>query len=391
MLFVYPRRQILLVIVVIAVVWVAANHVHIGPGTHQAFPDRISDTEFWRLVTDFSEAGGYFRSENFVSNETAYQHVIPTLKRQIKPGGIYLGVGPDQNFTYIAALAPKLAFVVDIRRQNMLLHLMYKSLFELSNNRSEFLSKLFARPMPEGVSKVTDAEQLFVAFGKVEADSGFARETLDAIVQQLDERHHFELSSDDLSVIEHVHNAFVSGGPDIRYSFPNQYSWRPFPSYSQLMLENDGTTENGGQNFSYLASEENFQIVKRMEAENRIIPIVGDFAGDKALRSVAGYVREHGSAISTFYTSNVEFYLFQSEDWKKFFNTVSQMPVSKESLFVRSYFNNYGSQFQDPPQWFYSSPQPQSYSLIDNIPSVLAAYDSGHIHGYLDVIRRSAP
>jgi hypothetical protein len=391
MIFVYPRRQILLVLAVIAAVWIAATHVRIGPGTQQAFPDRISDTEFWRLVTDFSETGGYFRSENFVSNETAYQHVIPALKRQIKPGGIYLGVGPDQNFTYIASLAPKLAFIVDIRRQNMLLHLMYKALFELSNNRAEFLSKLFGRPMPEGLSKGADTEQLFAVFGKTAADPGFARETLDAIVQQLDERHHFELSSDDLAVIEHVHNAFVSGGPDIRYSFPNQYSWRPFPSYSQLMLENDGTTENGGENFGYVASEENFQRVKRMESENRIIPIVGDFAGDKALRSVGGYVREHGSAISTFYTSNVEFYLFQTDDWKKFFNTVSHMPVTKESVFVRSYFNNYGSQFQDPPSWFYSSPQPQSYSLIDNIPSLLAAFGSGRVHNYLDVIRRSTP
>jgi hypothetical protein len=388
---VYPRRQILLVLAVIAAVWVTTSHVRLGPGAHQSFPEQISDTEFWRVINEFSETGGYFRSENFVSNETAYQHVIPALKRQIKPGGIYLGVGPDQNFTYVAALAPKIAFIVDIRRQNMLLHLMYKALFELSGNRAEFLSKLFARPMPEGVAKIHDAEQLFAAFGNTAADPALARETLDAIAQQLSEHHHFDLKADDLAVIEHVQNAFVSGGPDIRYSFPNQYSWRPFPSYSQLMLETDGTTENGGENFSYMASEENFQVIKRMESENRIIPIVGDFAGEKALRSVGGYVREHGSTISTFYTSNVEFYLFQTDDWKKFFNTVSHLPTSKDSMFVRSYFNNYGSQFQDPPPWFYSSPQPQSYSLIDNIPSLLTAFEGGRIHTYLDVIRRSTP
>src|SRR5262245_28282126 len=97
----------------------------------QNLPDKLSDADFWNLITEISEPGGYFRSDNFVSNENAYQHVIPALKRQIKPGGVYLGVGPDQNFTYVAALRPKLAFIVDIRRQNMLLHLIYKSLFEM--------------------------------------------------------------------------------------------------------------------------------------------------------------------------------------------------------------------------------------------------------------------
>ena len=78
------------------------------------------------MITDFSEAGGYFRSDNFLSNEAGYQHVIPLLKKSIRPGGVYLGVGPEQNFTYVVALEPKMAFIVDIRRQNMLEHLLIK-------------------------------------------------------------------------------------------------------------------------------------------------------------------------------------------------------------------------------------------------------------------------
>src|SRR4030095_14461062 len=159
-----------------------------------------------------------FRSENLVSNESTFQRVIPTLKKQIKPEGVYLGVGPDQNFTYIAALAPKLAFILDIRRQNMLLHLMYKALFEISNNRVEFLSRLFARPAPEGLSTTISTEDLFGAFDESTSDPGLARGTLDAIGQQLLEQHQFDLTSDDLSKIEHVYNAFVVAGPEIRYS-----------------------------------------------------------------------------------------------------------------------------------------------------------------------------
>src|SRR4051812_12756036 len=68
----------------------------------EELPKEISDEAFWNMVTDFSETGGYFRSDNFVSNETTFQYVIKGLKNT-KSGGVYLGVGPDQNFTYIIA------------------------------------------------------------------------------------------------------------------------------------------------------------------------------------------------------------------------------------------------------------------------------------------------
>ena len=48
-------------------------------------------------------------------------------------GGVYVGVGPNQNFTYIAAIRPELAFIVDIRRQNLLEHLLFKVLTEKSD------------------------------------------------------------------------------------------------------------------------------------------------------------------------------------------------------------------------------------------------------------------
>jgi hypothetical protein len=354
----------------------------------QSIPERLSDTEYWSLIKEFSEPGGYFRSENFVSNESAFQRVIPTLKRYTKPGGVYLGVGPDQNFTYIAALEPKLAFIVDVRRQNMLLHLMYKALFELSGDRTDFLSRLFARPMPPEMH-AANPEHLFAVLSKTPSDPDMAKATLDSILERLRDHHHFELSNEDSTSIEHVYNAFVSAGPEIRYSFPNQYAWRRFPTYSELMLETDGTKENGGEQQSYIASEENFRAIQRMESENRIVPIVGDFAGEKALRSVGQYIRNHDATVSTFYTSNVEFYLFQTEDWRKFLDTVSALPMTTESTVIRSYFNNYGLQFPSPPAWLDSPPQ--SYTLLDNLSSFVKAFSGGRVHTYFDVVRRSKP
>ena len=120
--------------------------------TQTPLPARLTDQEFWKLSTDLSEPNGYFRSDNFLSNETGFQWVIPELKRRIPPGGVYLGVGPEQNFTYISALKPAMAFIIDIRRGNLHEHLLYKALFEMSADRAEFLSRLFSRKRPAGLS-----------------------------------------------------------------------------------------------------------------------------------------------------------------------------------------------------------------------------------------------
>src|SRR6478672_8237653 len=107
------------------------------PLAAEALPATISDAEFWKLIGELSEPDGSFPFDNLLSNETTIQSVIPTLQQKVQSGGAYLGVGPEQNFTYIAAVKPRIAFIIDIRRQNLVGHLMYKALFELSANRAE--------------------------------------------------------------------------------------------------------------------------------------------------------------------------------------------------------------------------------------------------------------
>ena len=138
----------------------------------QELPARLDDAEFWQLISRFSEPDGFFNSDNLISNEDTYQHVIPELVRIVKPGGVYLGVGPDQNFTYIAAVAPRMVFIPDVRRGNMLVHLMYKAIFELSANRVEFLSRLFSRAVPAGTSTDVSVFDLMTVMSAAAADKG---------------------------------------------------------------------------------------------------------------------------------------------------------------------------------------------------------------------------
>ncbi len=350
----------------------------------EELPRQLSDEVFWQLVTEFSEPGGYFRSDNFVSNETMFQYVIKELKKNTTPGGVYMGVGPDQNFTYIVALQPKMAIIFDIRRQNMLQHLMYKALIELSADRAEFLSRLFSRKRPANLGAESTAEQLFDAYYNVDPDRQLFTENLEAIKKWLIEHHGFKLGQEDQAGIDYVFRAFYAGGPDLTY---NGFGGGGFggrgrmPSYGELMVMTDAEGENRG----YLANEQSFRILQDMEKRNLIVPVVGDFAGPKAIRAVGAYLKQHEASVTAFYLSNVEQYLFQQDDdWSKFYTNVAALPVDSTGTFIRSLFNGIGV--------FYYQNNPynlRSVSVLAPIPDLLKAFAAGEVRSYVDVIRMS--
>lgn len=379
------RRQI--VVAVVAVV-VSLGGRPFVPETHVAaetIPSRLSDRAFWQLVTELSETGGYFRSDNFLSNENAFQSVIPELKSTLPTGGVYLGVGPEQNFTYIVALRPKLAFVIDIRRQNMIEQLLYKAFIEASSNRADFLSRLFARKRPSELLNDATVEALFAAYADVMPSEALFRSNLQAAKDRLVNDHKFALSPDDLKSLEYVYSAFFRGGPELNYSFsPSGVGGfgGGFPSYRELMVETDGQ----GEKRSYLATEENFRLLREYEKNNMIVPVVGDFGGDKALRAVGDYVRAHEATVTVFYTSNVEQYLFQEANaWRKFLANVATFPIDGRSTFIRS-ISNRGFTFS---QFRRYSPGARASTALSSIPEVVRAFNSGQIHEYTDVVKMS--
>jgi len=292
-------------------------------------PSRYTDTEFWRIVTDFSETGGAFPYENFVSNEVSYQDILPELSRIVKPGGAYLGVAPEQNFTYIAAIRPKVAFILDIRRQNMLELLMYKALFEMSGDRVEFVSRLFSRPKPTGVTPMASAEDIFKAFEPVVGSSVLHKQTLQAIKDRLVKQHQFKLVGDDEQKIEYVFNVFLRGGPRMDYAYASSSPNNTVPSYYNLMVATDGR----GKNWSYLETEDRYQYIRDMQIKNLIIPLVADFGGPKTIKTIAQYLKDHGALVSVFYISNVEDYL--NSLWPQYRANLAALPTDASTLLVR--------------------------------------------------------
>ena len=354
----------------------------------KTLPSTLSDQEFWKLVVSLSEPGGTFRSsgairtDNLISNEAGFQQVIPALTPHARRGA-YLGVGPEQNLTYIVALRPTIAFVIDIRRQNMLLHLMYKAILEMSTDRAEFLSYLFAQPRPAAAGDDLSIQSLFEMFRTVPGSEDLAMRNIRAIDDRLQRVHGFTLSDDDKNSIADACEAFRLNGPNIRWDTSGD-SW--IPSYADLMTQ----TDLQGHPHSYLASEDNFRVIKEYETANRIVPLVGDFAGDRTIRAVGRYVRDHDTTVAAFYTSNVEGYLFQGGLWQKFLLNVSTLPIDKQSVFVRTDFTVRGVAGSFTVNGFIGArPQYETSTVVDPIGSLLRAFKHGDVRTPGDLRLRS--
>src|SRR5215475_2488463 len=301
-----------------------------------SLPGTLSDSEFWSLIERTSEPDGYFRSnsgstDNLLSNENGLSRAATALSMRPKGSGVYLGVGPEQNFTYIAAMRPRIAFITDIRRGNMLLHLMYKAIFETSANQANFVARLFNRSRPAGLTTRSTAADLMDAYLRAEpTDDASFNTNLKSITDQLTRMHGLRLGPNDLEGIKYVYRNFRQFGPAINYtSSINGRSGAA--SYASLMATTDGT----GTERSYLASEDSFTFVKNMETRNLIVPVVGDFAGPKALRAVGSFLKDRGVMVTAFYVSNVEDYLQRNGVWSRFCTNVAALPLDSNSVFIR--------------------------------------------------------
>ena len=305
-----------------------------APQTTRA--DRPIDLEsFGRLIKTISEPEGYFDSDNFVSNEGGYLKILPAFGRLGVQGGVYLGVGPDQNYSYIAEIKPRLAFIIDIRRQNALEHLYFKSLFQLSANRIEYLERLFGRPFPRPRDlSGLNLEALLNLIARTPFDTAFASRSLDqalGLILTWD----YGSTSQDANSIPRIAHAFFEGGPDLKFTSYGRQPRPNHPTYRALLLE----TDSSGAQTSFLAQEERFQFVKAMHRENRIIPVVGDLSGRTAMSRVGQEARRRGLEIQCFYVSNVEFYLFGRERWHTYVDSVSSLPLARHSYIIRSCSN----------------------------------------------------
>jgi hypothetical protein len=341
---------------------------------------RFSAAEFSALSASLSEEEGYFRSDNFTSNETAYLHIVDRLRSMNVSGGAYIGVGPEQNFTYIAKIRPQIAFIVDIRRQAVIQHLLYKAVFRISENRAQFLSHLLSRPLASNGSPgpgVT-VERLLDYFRSPPAPAQTYAGNLARVRDIIQQEFRFPLSEKDKKMLDYVYSMFHRAGLEISFrsgaaSLGGLYGG--FPSLGDLVVERDLNGNLG----NFLAGDEDYRFVRNLQQQNRVIPVVGDFAGAKALAGVGNYLKNSRYTVRAFYTSNVEQFLFQNGVFSQFVENVRKLPIDDNSVIIRSV----SRRGRPHPA---SVPGHRNTTLMQKISVMLRDFDKGGYDSYTTLV-----
>lgn len=292
-------------------------------------------TRFASLANDLSEPDAEFFSDNLISNETSYLQVTKNLAKRAKKDGVYIGVGPEQNFTYIAASKPKLAFIVDIRRANLLVHLLYKAAFEEATSRAHFLSLMLGRAH-DAANDGTPADGVDAVLANVSKDKFDAasfKAAHDTLMKRV-QGYGVTLSAGDTKQLDAAHKAFFDDQLELKFSL-KQNNGRNYPTLREIL----GAKSPEGAQEGFLATEEAFRFLQTMEKEHRIIPLVGDFAGDKAMPGLAAYLTKESLVVSTYYVSNVEQYLLDPKPWEAWKRNVKALPKDDASLYIRAYLD----------------------------------------------------
>ncbi|MBC8087550.1 MAG: hypothetical protein H7Z40_09800 [Phycisphaerae bacterium] len=328
----------------------------------------IALRDFGGTVARLSEPGGYFDTDNLISNESSYLHVIGALDRYGVKGGAYIGVGPDQNFSYIARIKPRMAFLIDIRRDNMLQHLMFKALFVNSRNRTEYLANWLGKKSPADVERWSgkSIEEIVAYLDATPSTSSVATAARTAVAAQV-RGMGVALTDEDMATIGRFHQEFIDAGLSLRFTSAGRAPQPYYPTLRQLVLERDME----GKQSSYLAHEADFRVVQELQRGNYIIPVVGDLGGTKALPAIGTYMKQYGMVLSAFYVSNAEDYVLRDGKFSTFARSVAAMPRDSKSVFVRSFFG--GGQHPEAVNGYYST---QLLQKVDVFVAEASGYSS---------------
>jgi hypothetical protein len=289
---------------------------------------------FAARIERLSEPGGDFDTDNLISNERTFLEVIPALASARVTGGAYIGVGPDQNFSYIAHIRPAVAFIIDIRRDNLLLHLLFKAMFTAASTRVEYLSLLTGRPVPDRLDGWKDAKlDRLVAYIDGARPNAEQSARLDRRFREAINSFGVPLDANDVATIQRFHHTFIDAGLSLKFESRGRPPRGVYPTYRDLVV----ATDRSGRAMSFLASEDDFQYVKSLEARDLVIPVVGDLGGPRALQAIADMIGARGERVSGFYISNVETYLY-GDKYAQFVKNVARLPRDARSTLIRSTF-----------------------------------------------------
>ena len=123
--------------------------------------------------------------------------------------------------------------------------------------------------------------------------------------------------------IELIYRAYFEEQLGLRFRSHGRRPMPHYPTYRRLLTAegSDGTLGH------FLSRPDDYAFVRELAESGRLLPVIGDFAGEHALRSIGRFVEEQGETVTAFYVSNVEFYLIRSGVFPTYVENVRALPA----------------------------------------------------------------
>ncbi len=286
------------------------------------FPAR--DRSMARVMLDLSEPESGPPADNLLTNEDSFARVAADVARLVPEGGVYLGVGPDQNFTYIAHARPRLSFILDFRRRNALVHLIHKAIMMLAPDRAGYLARLLARA-PRDRPGPPDAAGLVAAFDRVPLDRPRLADAIDRVASTLGPLG--VVAEPEWPELARLQARLAGPGLESRFLALPMY-----PTLGRLI----GSPDRLGRPGHFLAADATYRSVRAAQLGDRIVPIVADLAGTVALPALAAWLRARSLAVSLVYLSDVEFFLLRAGRHPALVANLARLPLLEGAMLIRA-------------------------------------------------------
>ena len=271
-------------------------------------------------------------ADNLMTNEDSIASVVDEIDSKVPAGQVYLGVGPDQNFTLMTHARPAAGFIIDYRRKNQLLHFLHQALLQISESRIEYLENFWARPFsgPRHHQMQLSAEGFMAGFDKVEIDQRKLREVQEKVRVEIGRWH--ELSPDELNEIARIQARLAGPGPEARF-----LALKMYPTIRQMIT---GPSRSGKPGH-WLADDESYATMRQLSLSGQIYPIAGDWAanaegGETVFSKLAAHLRQESRQVGCYYISDVEFFVFRSGRFSDYLANLALLPWHPGAVVIRT-------------------------------------------------------
>ncbi len=285
-----------------------------------------TDNNFSNIIKQLDDPPtGPSSADNLMTNEDSIASIVDQISKEVPKGQVYLGVGPDQNYSLMAQVEPSYGFILDYRKKNQLLHLFQKALVEISADQQTYLENFWGRNFPELPLGLNDLENRLKTIAHQPVNESLLQSTKEKVRKTISKWN--LLNEQEFQEIATIQSRLAGPGPDARF-----LALKMYPTLGSLIT----MPSRSGQPSHWLGSEPSYACIRRLHVSSRILPIVGDWAATGSIRRLSGYLKSNQLQVGCIYMSDVEFFLLRGGLFQKYIEKLAELPLHPDSRIIRT-------------------------------------------------------